>query len=56
MVSLYYCVFCKRYTLHIHCPHCHKNTINKQPPRFSPQDAYGSYRRKLKKQQKKVND
>jgi H/ACA ribonucleoprotein complex subunit 3 len=35
------------------CSNCNKKTIERKPARFSPQDRYGSYRRELKKQQKK---
>jgi H/ACA ribonucleoprotein complex subunit 3 len=38
-----------QYTMQINCPKCNKKTISKKPPRFSPQDHYGEYRRKLKK-------
>ncbi|MCH2420744.1 MAG: RNA-protein complex protein Nop10 [Candidatus Poseidoniia archaeon] len=30
-----------------HCPKCSKDTSNPLPPRFSPQDKYGKYRRML---------
>jgi len=50
MSLLYYCVHCQMYTLKTMCSSCHKKTVTKKPPRFSPQDAYGSYRRALKKE------
>lgn len=31
------------------CHRCKGKTIPKAPPRFSPQDHYGKYRRMLKK-------
>ncbi|MFH1013663.1 MAG: RNA-protein complex protein Nop10 [Thermoplasmatota archaeon] len=52
MTLLHYCSTCKEYTLQVECPQCHTKTIQKQPPRFSPQDNYGRYRRLFKKQQK----
>ena len=52
MSHLLYCKNCKRYTLECTCPKCNENTISRNPPRFSPQDHYGKYRRKLKKQSK----
>jgi H/ACA ribonucleoprotein complex subunit 3 len=52
MSHLYYCHHCKEYTLQQVCPRCQDKTIEPKPPRFSPQDHYGKYRRELKKQQK----
>lgn len=54
MSSLLYCKNCKEYTLSATCKKCSKKTISKNPPRFSPQDRYGKYRRKLKKLEKGV--
>ena len=50
MMLLHYCNKCREYTLKSICPYCGNKTINPHPPRFSPQDRYGVYRRKLKKQ------
>ena len=47
----FYCKNCKIYTLDKTCSKCKEKTISKNPPRFSPQDHYGKYRRKLKKLQ-----
>jgi len=47
-----YCTFCTRYTLEEDCPLCGRKTIKAEPARFSPQDIYGEYRRKLKKEEK----
>jgi H/ACA ribonucleoprotein complex subunit 3 len=30
------------------CPICGKKTVSPHPARFSPEDRYGKYRRKLK--------
>ena len=49
MSKLRYCKNCKNYTLDKICSVCKENTVSKNPPRFSPQDKYGEYRRKLKK-------
>lgn len=54
MPNLLYCNNCKIYTLNEICKECNKKTISKNPPRFSPQDRYGKYRRKLKKLNKGV--
>ena len=52
MSNLLYCKNCKVYTLNKICNNCKEETISKNPPKFSPQDHYGIYRRKLKKLQK----
>ncbi|HDN50422.1 MAG: RNA-protein complex protein Nop10 [Thermoplasmata archaeon] len=44
-----YCDACKRYTLSEVCPVCGGAARRKEPPRFSPQDPYGKYRRMLKR-------
>ena len=50
MKNLRFCSKCREYTLEIICNKCKNKSISKYPPRFSPQDRYGEYRRKLKKQ------
>jgi len=52
MSDLFYCVKCGIYTLKKKCGICGGKTNIRKPPRFSPQDNYGAYRRKLKKLQK----
>ncbi len=42
------CMDCGGYTLKEACPNCGGRTANPHPPRFSPEDRYGKYRRKLK--------
>jgi len=54
MSNLFYCKNCKEYTLDGFCDKCKGKTISRNPPRFSPQDNYGRYRRKLKKMEKGV--
>jgi H/ACA ribonucleoprotein complex subunit 3 len=54
MPDLRYCEKCKDYVLDDICSKCKEKTISKNPPRFSPQDHYGDYRRKLKKLEKGV--
>jgi H/ACA ribonucleoprotein complex subunit 3 len=49
MSNLFYCCNCNKYSLDVICDLCKENNISKNPPRFSPQDHYGRYRRKLKK-------
>jgi len=53
MTAIFYCKNCDLYTLDEKCNVCKKKTISNIPPRFSPQDHYGEYRRKLKKLQNK---
>ncbi|MEM4524476.1 MAG: RNA-protein complex protein Nop10, partial [Archaeoglobaceae archaeon] len=44
------CPKCLEYTLKEICQRCGEKTINPIPPRFSPEDPYGKYRRKLRKE------
>ncbi|MGQ9787826.1 MAG: RNA-protein complex protein Nop10 [Candidatus Hadarchaeaceae archaeon] len=44
------CKVCGLYTLKDQCPGCGGQTVSPHPPRFSPHDPYGKYRRMLKKQ------
>jgi len=41
------CTACGRYTLKEICPACGSQTAMTKPPRFSPDDPYGRYRRAL---------
>ncbi|MFQ6060716.1 MAG: RNA-protein complex protein Nop10 [Thermoplasmata archaeon] len=43
------CKSCEKYTLKDLCPSCGGRTRMAIPPRYSPEDRYGEYRRKLKK-------
>ncbi|MEE9592254.1 MAG: RNA-protein complex protein Nop10 [Thermoplasmata archaeon] len=43
------CRECGTYTLHDRCPHCQGATVMALPPRYSPEDRYGEYRRRLKR-------
>ncbi|HZX44585.1 MAG TPA: RNA-protein complex protein Nop10 [Candidatus Nanoarchaeia archaeon] len=42
------CQDCKTYTLKEKCPNCGKEVLRPQPPKFSPLDKYGDYRRRAK--------
>ncbi|MBI5459384.1 RNA-protein complex protein Nop10 [Methanobacterium sp.] len=44
------CSLCREYTLKDHCPHCEGELKVIYPPRYSPEDKYGKYRRILMKQ------
>ena len=39
------CDNCKAYTFKQVCPKCNMKTKNPVPPKYSPEDAYGKYRR-----------
>ena len=43
------CTACKEYTLQDACPRCGAKAIPNRPAKFSPEDPYGEYRRKLKR-------
>ncbi len=47
-MKLLYCSACKLYTLRDRCKKCGSPTSTPHPARFSPEDPYGGYRRKLK--------
>jgi len=44
------CLRCGKYTLKEICPLCGEKTKLAHPPKFSPEDPYGEYRRRLKKE------
>jgi H/ACA ribonucleoprotein complex subunit 3 len=44
-----YCKACRDYTLKDVCPRCGRKAIQNTPAKFSPEDNYGEYRRRLKK-------
>jgi len=48
---MFYCTSCKTYTLEETCPHCGARAKVPMPGRFSPEDHYGEYRRKLLRQE-----
>jgi len=43
-----FCQKCKIYTLKDLCPECNSKTIEPKPPKYSPEDKYGKYRRTAK--------
>ncbi len=49
------CRECGAYTLHQRCHICGGETVEVLPPRFSPEDRYGKYRRMLKKEVREWN-
>ena len=50
MNRLRVCKKCRVYTLKETCRLCGEPTVSPHPPRFSPQDPYGEYRRRLKRE------
>lgn len=42
-----WCPSCEIYTMKEECPRCGERTRTRSPPRYSPQDRYGKYRRML---------
>lgn len=48
MRHIHTCPHCHSYTLEDSCPQCTQQTILARPPKYSPEDKYGEYRRKAK--------
>ena len=48
--SLRKCSDCGAYTLMERCPKCGGTTFMPGPAKYSPEDRYGVYRRRLKKE------
>ncbi len=48
MYKLKKCINCEKYTLKEICPYCKSKTKRPRPPKFSLEDKYGKYRRKIK--------
>jgi H/ACA ribonucleoprotein complex subunit 3 len=48
-VLLKRCTNCQEYTLQEACPRCGAPAKPSRPAKFSPEDLYGDYRRKLKR-------
>ncbi|MBW6452003.1 MAG: RNA-protein complex protein Nop10 [DPANN group archaeon] len=49
MAHIFKCPTCDTYTMKEKCSKCKEKTKRPVPPRFSPQDQYGKYRRAMKK-------
>ncbi len=50
------CVACGRYTMQDTCPACGGEARDPAPPKFSPEDKYGIYRRRLRRQDEAASD
>ena len=53
--SLRRCPVCQEYMLDPVCKRCGAQTSVPVPPRYSPEDRYGEYRRRLKKERGERN-
>ncbi len=51
-----WCRECDAPTLHDDCPRCGAKAVNPLPPRYSPDDPYGKYRRELKRRTRKEQE
>lgn len=57
MTHLYKCPKCDEYTLsEKYCPKCGSLVTDPKPPKYSPQDKYGEYRRKAKRITEKTDN
>ncbi|MFX1262135.1 MAG: RNA-protein complex protein Nop10 [Promethearchaeota archaeon] len=53
MTRLFKCIDCDQYTLEEEkCPVCGGPVVSPKPPKYSPQDRYGKYRRDAKRRAK----
>jgi len=50
MKHIFKCTKCNEYTLSEECK-CGGKAVSVKPPKYSPDDKYGSYRREAKKDQ-----
>lgn len=48
------CSSCREYTLKDPCPKCGGTTVMTMPAKYSPEDRYGEYRRRLKNEMKVI--
>lgn len=48
MNSIRFCKKCKEYTMKATCSVCASAAIDPKPPKFSPLDKWGKYRREMK--------
>ncbi len=51
-VLIHRCTGCGEYTLKDACPACGGQATPNRPAKFSPEDHYGEYRRKLKQMER----
>ncbi|RLI87492.1 MAG: RNA-protein complex protein Nop10 [Candidatus Altiarchaeales archaeon] len=54
-MRIHKCPICNSYTLKDICPKCGSKTFEAKPPKFSPDDPYGKYRRMMKREEEKAS-
>ncbi|MGY5874346.1 MAG: RNA-protein complex protein Nop10 [Candidatus Thorarchaeota archaeon] len=56
MSQIFKCNQCNEYTLtEVQCPKCGGTVVSPRPPKYSPEDKYGMYRRKAKKKAREAS-
>jgi H/ACA ribonucleoprotein complex subunit 3 len=55
-MKMHKCCSCNEYTISETCPHCGGKIKVVYPPKYSIEDKYGKYRRKLKEELLKTNN
>lgn len=55
MKHILYCEKCKDYALTDPCPRCGERAFERKPPKYSPEDKYGKYRRQFKEEAKQAD-
>ncbi len=50
MKEIRICPNCRTYTFKEICPKCGAKTVRVIPPKFSPEDKWGDYRRRMKRE------
>ncbi len=56
MPHLFKCHKCEEYTLNQkECPKCGGSVSSPKPPKYSPQDKFGDYRRKAKRKAQELS-
>lgn len=54
---IHHCTTCEAFTMETKaCPHCGGKVEQTKPPKYSPEDHYGEYRRKLKLREAQKNN
>ncbi|MFQ5621681.1 MAG: nucleolar RNA-binding Nop10p family protein [Candidatus Nanoarchaeia archaeon] len=52
MAGIFRCIKCNEFTMQR--THCEKNVGDVRPPKYSPHDKHGSYRRQAKEEERKA--
>ncbi|MFW9974917.1 MAG: RNA-protein complex protein Nop10 [Candidatus Thorarchaeota archaeon] len=56
MTHLFKCGKCGQYTLEqVKCPKCGGVVFSPKPPKYSPEDKYGVYRRRAKRKEQQLS-